>query len=70
MSFLPVTKVHDMSYSPHSKVLTISFGVPTTSIVRFFDVPDYEFLNLKYAEDQTEYYLENIRGQYEYVTIL
>ena len=70
MSFLPVTKVHDMSYSSSSKILTISFGVPTTSIVRFFDVPDYEFENLKYSEDQTEYYLENIRGQYEYVTIL
>lgn len=70
MSVLPATKVHDISYSPRSKVLTISFGVPTTGIVRIFDVPEYEVENLKHSENQTEYYLENIRDQYEYVTIL
>ena len=70
MSVLPATKIHDISYSPRSKVLTISFGVPTTGIVRIFDVPEYEVENLKHSEDQTEYYLENIRGQYEYVTII
>ena len=70
MSVLPVTKVHNISYSPRSKVLTISFGVPTTGIVRIFDVPEYEVENLKHSENQTEYYLENIRGQYEYVTII
>lgn len=70
MSVLPVTKVHNISYSPRSKVLTISFGVPTTGIVRIFDVPEYEVENLKHSENQTEYYLENIRDQYEYVTIL
>jgi hypothetical protein len=70
MSFLPVSKIHDFGYNAPSKTLTISFGSPTSSIVRFWDVPEYEFLNLKYAEDQNEYYLENIRGQYEYTTIL
>ena len=70
MSVLPVTKVHNISYSARSKVLTISFGVPTTGIVRIFDVPEYEVENLKHSENQTEYYLENIRDQYEYVTIL
>lgn len=70
MSFLPVSKIHDIGYNEPSKTLTICFGAPTSGIVRFFDVPDYEFLNLKYAEDQNEYYLENIRGQYHYQTII
>ena len=68
--FLPVSKIHDIGYNATSKTLTICFGAPTSSIVRFWDVPEYEFLNLKYADDQNEYYLENIRGQYEYTTIL
>jgi hypothetical protein len=70
MSFLPVSKIHNFAYNAPSRTLTISFGSPTSSIVRFWDVPEYEFLNLKYAEDQNEYYLENIRGQYEYTTVL
>lgn len=68
--FLPVSKLHDIGYHAPSKTLVICFGTPTSSIVRFWDVPEYEFLNLKYADDQNEYYLENIRGQYEYTTIL
>lgn len=68
--FLPVSKIHDIGYNAPSKTLTIVFGAPTSGIVRFWGVTEYEFLNLKYAEDQNEYYLENIRGQYEYTTIL
>ena len=68
--FLPVKKITSFGYKPNTQVLTLCFGSPTTSIVEFFDFSKEEFEKFKNSENQQEFYLEKIRGNYHYKTFL
>jgi hypothetical protein len=68
--FLPIKKITSFRYKSNTQVLTLCFGCPTTSIVDFFDFPKEEFEKFKNSENQQDFYLEKIRGQYHYKTFL
>ena len=73
--FLPVSKIKDFAYNRENQTLTISFGYPTSSVVRFTDIPLEVFKELKSSDNYQEFYMTKIRGgvldgHYGYKTIL